>query len=113
MLSTIFFITAMTTAYFVPYATDQPTYVSWFAMDMVYIVDMDISRQLYPEDMNGPELSVSEQMSYLGLSTATTMGVLSLCNGVGIEPPWDFVAYFCVSSLAYAAWHVADVGWKW
>ncbi len=97
MLTTLLFIISISSAYVVPYALDCPTYVSWMAVDMVYVVDMDISRQLYSDEMNGSGISHSEAMTYVGLATATTAGILSLLpEDKKIPPPMDFVIYFIV-----------------
>ncbi len=109
MLTTLLFIISISSAYVVPYALDCPTYVSWMAVDMVYVVDMDISRQLYSDEMNGSGISHSEAMTYAGLATATTAGILSLLpEDKKIPPPMDFVIYFIVGSATYGVWHGLD-----
>ena len=94
----VLFIPFVIASYSVPCALGQPAYVSWAAVDMVYLIDMDVSRQRFSDEMNGPEISASEAMTYAGMATATVMPLLD------IPQPWDFVIYFAVGLLVYGAW---------
>ncbi len=102
MKETALFISFMLASYTVPYTLDCPAYVPWLAVEMVYMVDMDISRSKYSE-MNEPGISHSEGMSYAGMAGAFAAGVTAT-----IFPdiqPWDGVVYFVASSITYSIWH--------
>jgi hypothetical protein len=109
MLTTLIFVISITGAYAVPHVLDCPTYVSWMAVDMVYLVDMNISRQLYSEEMNAPGVSLSEAMTYAGIAGATAMGIMSLTRHT-LPPPMDFAIYFISSFVAYGIVHYMDTG---
>lgn len=97
----LLFIPFVIASYAIPCTLDQPAYVSWGAVEAVYIVDMQVSRHRWPDEMNGPEISASEAMSYAGMAAASVMPALD------IPQPWDFVIYFVVSSATYAVWSYA------
>jgi hypothetical protein len=111
-MTPIFFVLSIILAYFIPFFIGAQGFVSWFLIDLVYLVDIEISRIRFPSEMNGKSITNSEWMTYIGSGTATAVGVF-----VFFFPrvtPFEFILYFVTSAIVYTFWHHADTGeWSW
>lgn len=71
----VVFISAIVIGYIIPISLSLPNWSGWIGVLLVFVIDMGISRIKYPDEMNTPEITKSEWMTYVGLITAIIFGI--------------------------------------
>jgi hypothetical protein len=107
-MTPIFFVLSIILAYFIPFFLNWPGFLSWIAVEFVFLIDVVISNIKYSSGVS----STSKAMTNLGCWFAAGMGVFVIF--FPRSTPFEFILYFVISAIVYTFWHHADTGeWLW